>query len=223
MIAEIPYVVLIGGATLIGLWWANLMYDTGQIPHHVSRKISHMAGGVAFLLCPFLFSSFWWPLILAITFTIMLLYTHLYLPFIFRGTGGTGRLQAFAEVNYPATAIPIIVIGWGYFHQPWLAIVPLLYLAFGDAITGLIRNKVYGKEIKGNWGSAGMLITCLILAYFIHPYWIGAVGAITATLAEKYTKTSTLSIGRCKFPYDDNLTVPILSFAVMLLLVEVGG
>jgi len=210
VIAELPFVLLIAGVALVGLWWANLMYDTGRIPHHVSRKISHIGGGVAFLLCPLLFSSFWWPLILAFGFTILLLYTHLCHPSVFRGTGGVGRLQAFAEVHYPATAIPIIAIGWGYLHQPWLAIVPLLYLAFGDAITGLVRNQVYKKEVKGLWGSVGMLITCLILAYFIHPYWIGVTGAVTAVLAEKFTKTSRF--------VDDNLTIPIFSALVMAIL-----
>ncbi|GAJ22543.1 unnamed protein product, partial [marine sediment metagenome] len=80
----------------------------------------------------------------------------------------------------------------------------------GDAITGLIRSKVYGREVKGAWGSLGMLVTCLILAYFIQPYAIGVAGAIAATLAEKYTKTTNY--------VDDNLTIPLSSAFVMALL-----
>ncbi len=80
----------------------------------------------------------------------------------------------------------------------------------GDSITGLIRSRVYGREVKGNWGSVGMLGTCLILAYFIHPYWIGAAGAVTAVLAERFTKTTRY--------VDDNLTIPLASAAVMGLL-----
>ncbi|GAJ21795.1 unnamed protein product [marine sediment metagenome] len=80
----------------------------------------------------------------------------------------------------------------------------------GDAITGLIRSKVYGREVKGNWGSLGMLITCLILAYFIQPYWIGAIGAVTAVITERFTKTTKW--------VDDNLTIPLASATMMSLL-----
>ncbi|MBA7589409.1 hypothetical protein ES708_31494 [subsurface metagenome] len=80
----------------------------------------------------------------------------------------------------------------------------------GDAITGLLRSKVYGREVKGNWGSVGMLITCLILAYFIKPYWIGAIGAVTAVIAERFTKTTKW--------VDDNLTIPLASATMMSLL-----
>jgi dolichol kinase len=210
MLKEFPYVLLIGGIVLVGLYFANMMYDTGKIPHHVSRKISHITGGVGFLLLPFLFTSVWYPLIIVSSFTLLLLYTHIYRPVIFRGTGGTGRLQAFAEVHYPATAIPIILIGWGCLHQPWLAIVPLLYLAFGDAVTGLVRNRIYKREMKGNMGSMAMFLVCCLLAYFMKPYYIGLVGAIVATLAEKFTPT--------KQYLDDNLTIPILSFASMIVI-----
>ncbi len=209
-VKEAPFSVLLAGGVLVGMHVANMMWDAG-IAHHVSRKISHMAGGVAFLLFPFLFSSFWWPLILACAFTLLLLITHLYCPSTFRGTGGSGRLQAFAEINYPLVAVPIIAISWGIVNQPWLGIVPLLYLAFGDACTGLVRNRVYKREIKGNWGSGAMMLVCCLLAYFMHPYVVGLAGAVVATLAEKFTPTRQY--------LDDNLTIPVLSFAVMVLLV----
>jgi len=77
-------------------------------------------------------------------------------------------------------------------------------------VTGLIRSKVYAKEIKGNFGSIGMLAVCLIFAYFIHPYWIGAVGAVNAVVAERFTKTTKY--------VDDNLTIPLASAFVMTLL-----
>ena len=209
MLAEIPYAILIAGAALLGLYLANVFYDL-NVPQYISRKIGHLGGAVAFLLCPFLFSSFWWPLILTTGFTLLLLYARLFKPETFRGVGGSGRLGALAEIHFPATGIVLIGVLWGIFNQPWLAIVPLAFMGAGDAITGLIRSKVYGREVKGNWGSLGMLVTCLILAYFIHPYWIGAAGAITATLAEKYTKTTKY--------VDDNLTIPLFSVLVMGLL-----
>jgi dolichol kinase len=209
MLKEIPYVLLLSGAVILGLYLANSFYDAG-IPQYVSRKIGHLAGCVAFLFLPFLFPSFWWPLILTIGFTGLLLYARLFKPRLFRGVGGSGRIDALAEIHFPATGIILVAVCWGIFDKPWLAVVPLAFMGGGDAITGLIRSRVYHKEVKGWWGSAGMLVSCLLLAYFIQPYWIGAVGAVIATIAERYTKTHQW--------YDDNLTIPLASALVMGLL-----
>ena len=215
MLAEAPFAILIVGATLLGLYLANLFYDF-NIPQYISRKLGHLGGCVGFLLCPLLFSTFWWPLILTTGFTVLLLYARLFRPKTFRGVGGSGRPQALAEIHFPATGIVLIGVLWGIFNQPWLAIVPLCFMGGGDAVTGIIRSKVYGREVKGNWGSLGMLITCLVLAYFIQPYAIGVAGAITATLVEKYTRTSKY--------VDDNLTIPLSSALVMALLyIYLGG
>jgi len=209
VLAEAPFALLITGAALLGLYLANLFYDYA-IPQYLSRKLGHLGGCVGFLLCPLLFHSFWWPLILATAFTILLLYARWFRPKTFRGVGGSGRPHALAEIHFPATGIVLIGICWGLLGEPWLAVVPLTFMGGGDAITGFIRSKVYGREVKGNWGSLGMLVTCLILAYFITPYWIGAVGAVTAVIAEKYTKTTKY--------VDDNLTIPLSSAFVMALL-----
>lgn len=209
IVREIPYAILIAGAALLGLYLANLFYDY-KIPQYISRKIGHLGGAVGFLLCPLLFTSFWWPLILTTGFTILLLYARMFRPNTFRGVGGSGRPQALAEIHFPATGILLIGICWGLLDKPWLAIVPLTFMGAGDAITGLIRSRVYKREVKGLWGSVGMLITCLILAYFIQPLWIGVFGATTATLAERFTKTTRYA--------DDNLTIPLSSAFVMALL-----
>lgn len=209
MIAEIPYALMISGAALLGLYLANYFFDAG-VPQYISRKLGHLGGCAGFLLCPLLFSTFWWPLILTIAFTVLLLYARAFRPMFFRGVGGSGRPQALAEIHYPATGIVTIGVLWGILGEPWLAVVPLLFMGAGDAVTGLIRSAVYGREVKGNWGSLGMLVTCLLLAYFVKPYYIGAAGAIAAVLAEKFTKTSQF--------VDDNLTIPLFSALVMGIL-----
>ena len=215
LIVEFPYVLLITCGILLGLYLANYFYDS-KIPQYISRKIGHLAGCIAFMFLPFLFSSWVWPLVLTIGFTILLLYAKLFRPSTFRGVGGSGRTDAFAEIHFPAAGMILVGILWGVFNHPWLAVVPLAFMGGGDAITGIIRARVYGREVKGNWGSFGMIISCLLLAYFIQPYWIGALGAVVATLAERYTKTS-------KF-IDDNLTIPLVSALVMsLLYLSIGG
>jgi phytol kinase len=209
LLAETPYAIMIVGAVLLGLYLANLFYDY-NVPQYISRKIGHLAGCVGFLISPFLFSDFRWPFILTIGFTALLLYARMFRPKTFRGVGGSGRIEALAEIHFPATGIILIGVLWGIYDQPWLAIVPLCFMGAGDAITGLIRSRVYKKECKGPWGSLGMMATCLLLAIFIQPYGIGAIGASVATVVEKWTPT--------KIWIDDNLTIPLASAAVMSLL-----
>lgn len=206
MLTELPYALLIIGAVMLGLYLANLFYDY-NIPQYISRKIGHLGGCVGFLFCPLLFNDFRWPMILTVGFTALLLYARAFRPATFRGVGGSGRINALAEIHYPATGIITIGVLWGCLNQPWLAIIPLTYMGAGDAVTGLIRARIYGREVKGLWGSLGMLVTCLLLSYFITPYWIGAAGSVAAVLAEKFTKTSRY--------VDDNLTIPLVSAAVM--------
>lgn len=215
MLAEIPYVVFIAGSALGGLWVSNIFYDF-QLPQYLSRKIGHLGGGTALLLCALLFESWLWPLILAGAFTALLFGARFIKGDLFRGVGGTGRPIAFAEVWFPAASVVSIVVGWGWLGDRWLAILPALFMAYGDAFTGLTRSVVYHREFKGNMGSVAMGIVCLMLAWvFYQPFWIGgAVGAIVATLVERFTPMSHGWL-------DDNWTIVLSSLLVMGILTKV--
>jgi len=213
LVAEIPFAILITGAVLVGLYLANYFYDKG-VEQYISRKVGHGVGGMGLLLCAFIFSSPWWPLILAGGFTLLLGGARFIKPDSFRGVGGTGRRHAFAEVYFPAAATISLGVGWVWLGNPWLALVPILYMAWGDMLTGIVRSRIYGREMKGNIGSVAMIVVCLFIAYFFKPYWIGAVGAIVATIAERFTPVS-------KGIFDDNYTIVLSSLLVMSLLTTV--
>jgi dolichol kinase len=209
-IAEIPFALLIIGAIITGLYLANYFYDKG-VEQYISRKVGHGVGGVGILLCAFLFSSFQWPLLLSAGFTMILGGARLFKPEAFRGVGGTGRAHALAEVYFPAAATISIGVGWGWLGNPWLAVVPILFMAWGDMLTGIVRSRFYGREVKGNLGSIAMIVVCLLVAYLFKPYFIGAIGAVVATLVERFTPLS-------KGLWDDNWTIPIASLATMAVL-----
>jgi dolichol kinase len=125
-----------------------------------------------------------------------------------------------AEVWFPLAAIPVISIGWIWLDRPLVAISCLLFMAWGDCVTGIVRSQVYGRAVKGFWGSVAMFLTCLIIAWcFIHPFWVGAVTALVATV----TEWACGDVGVIK-PLDDNLMIPLVSsVAVFGMLALVGG
>lgn len=216
---DLPYVVLIAGAVLVGLWISNILFDL-KVPHYTSRKIGHAAGGLGFLLCALLFSSGWWTFAIATAFLIMLWGARFVKPETFRGVGGTGRpTEAMAEVWFPLASLPVIGIGWIWLDKPVVAISCLLFMAWGDCVTGLVRSQVYGKAVKGLWGSVAMFVVCLIIAWaFISPFWVGAVGALVATI----TEWACGDVGVIK-PLDDNLMIPLVSAATVFGILALRG
>lgn len=210
---DLPRALLVVLIVLTSLYLANLAYDAG-LQHWVSRKIAHLGGGFAFIMCPFLFQEPWWPLILSAGFTVLLVAARVLRPGTFRGTGGSGRPGAVAEVNFPlAGAISILVI-WVWLGEPYLAILPPAFMGLGDAITGLLRSRRSRVENKGWGGSGGMLVTCLLLASLASPLWIGGIAAAVATVAERVTPASRY--------IDDNLTLTLSAVLVIGLLVGAG-
>ena len=218
MIDELPIVVLVSCEVLVGLWLSNIVYDKG-VPHYISRKIGHAAGGVGFLILLSITWP-WWPIILASTFTLLLSAARLFRPATFRGVGGTGRSEkVMAEVWFPLVAIPVFAIGWLWLKQPAVAVTCLLFMAWGDGVTGLVRSQIYKRPVKGLWGSLAMLIVCLVIAWvFIKPFWIGAVASVVAVATEWFFG----DCGVVKWA-DDNWAIPLTSLATILGLMALTG
>jgi len=211
MVTELPFAALVSGSVLVGLWISNTLYDL-KIPHYISRKIGHSAGGIGFLISGILFSSAWWPIIMAASFSIALWIARINRPGTFRGVGGSGRPNAMSEVWFAGIAVPIFAISWLWLDQPLVAMSCLLFMAWGDCVTGLVRAEVYGKPVKGLWGSAAMLVICLGISWaFIKPFWIGAIGSVIAT----FTEWAFGDVGLIKWA-DDNWAIPVVSLVVIL-------
>ncbi len=197
-----------------GISHPNFIPDHG-IKHWQSRKIGHFFGGVAFVLCALLFSSFIWPVILAGAFTLMLGGARLIKPDAFRGVGGTGRAtQALSEVWFPLVSIPILGVGWGIFDRPLESVACLLMMAFGDCLTGWVRALKYQSPTKGPIGSLAMFVTCAVIAWaFLSPLWLGISVALVATIAE-FICGDVSPVKWLRWA-DDNWSIPAASFITM--------
>jgi phytol kinase len=218
MVTELPLVILGVGVALVGLLISNIVYDHG-VPNYVSRKIGHGAGGFAFLVS-FFFSTSGWPIVVASGFGVLLLVARLVKPEILRGVGGTGRSDmVMAEVWFPWIAVPVFIISWLWLNKPAVSVTSLLFMAWGDGITGLIRSLVYHRAVKGLRGSLAMLGVCLVIAgVFIRPFWIGVVASVVAVITER----TFGEYGFFKWG-DDNWAIPLTSMATILGLMALIG
>ena len=91
-------------------------------------------------------------------------------------------------------------------------------MAFGDGVTGIIRNKMFRKRTKSAWGNLGMAILCLPIGFFVGnsvdpsiPMW-GVLSAIVASVVERY------EFG----VIDDNVLIVIASSLVIFIGIIVG-
>ncbi|MDC3056811.1 hypothetical protein OA076_00430, partial [bacterium] len=106
---------------------------------YYNRKIVHMlAGGVGSLSVPILFSSLWYP---AICGGLLMVFTWV-------GHLSGKRMYWFQtemnqnDVKFAFMWWTSISLIWWLVGDPWLAIIPSLFMAFGDGVTGVVRNAV---------------------------------------------------------------------------------
>lgn len=178
----------------------------------LSRKAIHMTAGIGMLIAPFVFHSFWWPLGVSIFFLVALSVLNFTRAAFGYGIRTPGR---FVELWFCCSCVVCYAVLWRI--DPWLATAPVLFLSWGDGVTGLIRWPLYHRQgEKGIMGSVGMIAVCLLVAIMVHPYWIGAAGAVAATVAERHTPSRG-------YWFDDNWSVALAGLAVMLPLYLVFG
>lgn len=197
---------------LLGFLVSNGLRGLG-VPFYTSRKVAHFSAAVPIAISPFVFDSIWYPLGLALAFLLILVLTHNY--DFFPGCARKGR---WSECWFPFSIALSIVVLWSV--SPYAAIAPALMLSLGDGITGIVRKLTIGKEMKGNWGSVACLCVCLVVGlWLVRPMWAGALGALAATIAEKYCGDTPDSLVHL----DDNLTLPLAALAVIAPVVWLAG
>lgn len=94
-----------------------------------------------------------------------------------------------------------------------IAILAIAFTVVGDT-AGAIVGRVWGRKRYRNKtleGSASFFVACCIVALLVSgiPWWVKIAGAFIATVVEAFT-----------ICVDDNLTVPLISGALMQLIVN---
>ena len=190
-------IIAIPAAALIGI----TIFLTRRIKNPwFNRKIIHLSSVPAVFMYLYVFKEPYAFFTYGTLITVLLVLHHLRKNemswFQIRGNLG----EVYFTVSYSVMALTM----W-YMRE--LAVTVMLFMAVGDAVTGLVRIRVCRERCKHWIGSLAMLITTSIIGYV----FLGSLGllmAIIATIAE-----------RQEF-IDDNLGIPLASILTYLLVTQ---
>lgn len=213
---------------ILGLWAAIVVFGIKPFYHYLreqgsehmvavyyNRKVAHMlAGGVPIIVSPIVFDNPIWVLIGGVLGSVALAATHI----LDRRLWWMQTDQNMNDATFALMLGISVFVIWEYSDEPWLAILPSLFMAFGDGVTGIIRNKMFKRRTKSAWGNVGMAALCLPLGYFVAamaepgiPLW-GLIAGLVASFVERY------EFG----PIDDNVLIVVFSSIVLFTGLNIG-
>lgn len=176
---------------------------------YYNRKLIHIfAGGVVVLAVPFVFSSPWYPLLAGVLLTVLMLFFH-----------KSGHILYWFQTNKDFNDVSFcfmwgiaIFILWIILGNPWIAVMPPAFIAFGDGITGIVRNLAFQERRKHPIGNIYMAGVCIPIGYYLGSLsgvnglaLLGVITAIVASVFERY------EFG----PLDDNILITASATAVL--------
>ncbi len=200
------------GLVGISMVAANILHDHG-LDSLFTRRLAGTMGGFAYLVAilaldtPAAFG-------LSASMTIGILVLRATSAHELRGVTGDSPTSDFDWITFPLAGTLALAIGWGALGDRWLAFVPIAFMAWGDNAAGLVRA-ARNNAASGLAPSAAMLAVCLITALLFPTYWIGACGAVVATLVERFRPTSHPL-------WDDNVLIVGASLATMAVLLRLN-
>jgi phytol kinase len=170
---------------------------------YYNRKIIHiLAGGLIGYLVPFAFGTPFYPLVLSMVLGVFTLIPHLLKkPMYWFQTNDNAY-----EVHFCLSWGLILTAGWfltgGDF---WFGVIPIMFMALGDAVTGLVRNAMFKRRTKSWWGNLAMAVVNVVIGLKLA--LPGVVAGLFSSIIEHF------EFG----PIDDNITVPVSAFLILIL------
>jgi dolichol kinase len=204
-----------------------------RLPTNLSRKFLHiMIGNLCFIIPFFSFNTFplSFPFFVAAPFILL---TFLFSPL--SPVNLSDRISGLAEITSGGHkfglvlyAVSYTILALFFSAKPYIIAAGIFPMAFGDAAASLVGQKlgrhhydVFGK--KSFEGSIAMFVVCFLalmvsLLFFSYLYPISISRFLLASLGVAAIATICEALTPKGF---DNLTVPLFSAAVFLLLI--GG
>jgi len=187
-----------------------------------SRSFAHLSAGVITLPFPWIFTSHWWVLALAIQSCLVLLLTRRLklLPSHHQIAGkSAGSYLFFASVY-------LCFLASSHTGLTELFVVPMLVLSFSDVAAALVGRRFGKRKIqkknpttkpsKTLAGSAAFFLTTLIVLFLSYYYYIGwgFAGSISMTLLLALITTAI----EAHSPHgSDNFSIPFTILIIMYI------
>ncbi len=199
-------------------WFYRLMMKKGMeknVAIYYNRKIVHMAaGGVGALLVPYFFRIPVFPLLVGLILSFFTYIPH-----------KTGKRFYWLQTESNKNDVKFtfmwgvsIFVLWYLLDDPFLAIIPSIFMAFGDGITGVVRNTFFKRRTKHIIGNLFMAMVCIPLGYWLAssavvpiPWW-GVIAAVISSYVERY------EFG----PVDDNVLISFFATVIIFIGAKVG-
>ncbi|MEA3458152.1 MAG: hypothetical protein U9R21_05685 [Candidatus Thermoplasmatota archaeon] len=214
--ALIVYALLVAYFTKSAYGWMINRNIKKKDAIYYDRKLVHIfAGGIIALIVPF-FSDSIYPLFFGVILSVFTYISHKKGKMLY-------WFQTDDDINDVSFCLMwgvAVYVLWVIMGNPWIAIIPLVFMAFGDGVTGIVRNAIFKKRTKHPIGNVFMLALCIPMGYILTylsgipemAMW-GVVAAIVASVVERY------EIG----PIDDNILITVSSSIVLYVGFTIAG
>ena len=184
-------------------WAYNYVQKYENIPAaYIGRKIIHSFGaGITAITIPLFFVGYYEFVILsAFGLAAYLFYwRHHRLMYWFQVR------KNMYEVHFGIAYGVVLIIGL-LLQNLLVALIPLLFMSFGDSATGMVRAITQKRQVKSWDGTLAMFLVCSIIGWF----FLGFYGIIIAAIAAIVERILGI---------DDNITVPIVTALLVYILI----
>lgn len=209
-------------AIILLLAFNELNYRRMKVKGEITRKFAHFTATVAVVPFPYIFSSHWYVLILALVFFAALFVTQY-----------AKQLKSIHDIERKSVgsyllplSIYITFLMSNLLDNKFIYILPMLILGICDPMAAIVgmnmkRNNhkivIFGIDTgKSIYGSGSFMITAFmisLIALYFHrgafdftTFWVALVVAIVSTLSELFSWRGS-----------DNLTIPVGTALILLL------
>ena len=183
-------------------WLYNLVLKRGwdqKRGTYLGRKFVHIFGaGIVAIILPFEFHEPYFPFLFAMLLAVLTFTLHKtnHILYWFQDPSN------YSETYFALTWGAAVLLTWLVDRTFLLAVVPTLFMAWGDGVTGVVRNLIYKKRTKAWQGSLAMLLVCIPVGALMG--LVGILAGVVATAVERWERI------------DDNISVPLVSLAILI-------
>ncbi len=183
-------------------WLYNYVLRRGWDPKrgtYLGRKFVHIFGaGIVAVTLPFGFHEPYFPFAFAMLLAALTYSLHRTNHLLYWFQDPANHSETWFALTWGAA----ILVTWFLDETFLLAVVPTLFMAWGDGVTGVVRNLMYKKRTKAWEGSLAMLLVCIPVGALM-----GLAGVVAGAAATAVERVEGI---------DDNISIPLVSLGVLI-------